>query len=130
MPGHPSQNSYISYWILEPDRVQAIINRLVYREEKDISKNAPLNISLLYGENYVENIEAIKQNLTDNGLNIICEKQTKKHIPEIIVHSDNVTFEKYKYLKTLLPPLKKAPMTLSYDLFYCGESDVTLILAD
>ena len=89
-----------------------------------------MKISLLYNENYANNIEEIKANLAEKGLNIICDKQTKKHIPEIIVHSDNVTFEKYKYLKTILPPLKKAPMTLSYDLFYCGESDVTLILAN
>ncbi len=128
LPGHPSQNSYISYWILEPERVQSIIDRLVYRIEKDDPKAAPLKISLLYNPEYVKDIETLKTQLQEYGMDVICDTETTKLTSEIIAHSDNVTSKKYKYLKTIIPQLKKAHMTISYENYYCGDADVTLVL--
>ncbi|MCQ2958021.1 MAG: LCP family protein [Candidatus Gastranaerophilales bacterium] len=130
LPGHPSQNSSVSYWILEPDKVQNIINRLVYHMEEENPYAENLKISLLYDEATAPKLEPIKEVLKENGMEVVCERETKKTVPEVIVHSNNFTSTKYKYLKTILPQLKPAHMTISYDLYYCGESDATLILTE
>ena len=130
LPGHPSQNTVVSYWILEPDKVQNIIDRLVYRIEQNDPQAEPLKISLLYNESAAESIDEIKEILKENNMEVVCEKQTSKEVPEIIAHTDNVTSRKYKYMKNILPQLKKAHMTISYDLFYCGESDATIVLTE
>jgi len=128
LPGHPSQNSYISYWILDPDKVQSIIDRLVYREEDNNPHAAPLKIGLLYNEELTPKLENIKKALDDNGMDVVCEKVTTKNTSEVIAHTNNVTSMKYRYLKSIIPQLKKAHMTISYDNFYCGECDATLII--
>ena len=128
LPGHPSQNTIISYWILEPDRVQSIIDRLIYRIEKNNPAHEPLKISILYNEETINNLEEIKEKLKENNMEIVCEKITRKNNSEIIAHTDNITTKKYKYLKSIIPQLKNAHMTISYDLYYCGEADATLIL--
>ena len=130
LPGHPSQNSYISYWILEPDKVQSIIDRLVYRIENDDPQAEPLKVSLLYTADAAGSLEDVKATLADSNMEVICEKETKKGSPEVIAHKNTLTTTKYRYLKTILPQLKKAHMTISYDLFYCDESDVTLVVTE
>ncbi len=128
LPGHPSQNSYISYWILEPDKVQSIIDKLVYRIEDNDPKAAPLKVSILYNSATIDTLEKVKAALVENGMEVVCEKETYKSTPEIIAHSDRVTSKKYKYLKSIIPQLKKAHMTMAYEFYYCGESDLTLVL--
>jgi len=130
LPGHPSQNSSISYWILEPDKVQNIINRLVYHMEEENPYAEKLKISLLYNDTNSAKLDEIKTILAENNMEVVCERHTKKTVPEIIVHSNNFTTEKYKYVKTILPQLKPAHMTISYEMYYCGESDATFILTE
>ena len=130
LPGHPSQNTVVSYWILEPDKVQSVIDRLIYRIEQNNPQAEPLKISLLYNESMTASIDAIKEILKENNMEIVCEKETKKTVPEIIAHTDNITARKYMYMKNILPQLKTAHMTISYDLFYCGESDATIVLTE
>lgn len=130
LPGQPSQNSAVSYWILEPDKVQSIIDRLVYRLEKDDPKAEPIKVSIYYDDNTAERLEVIKEILTENSMQIVCENHTNKKVSEIIAHNDKVTAKKYKYLKTILPQLKKSHMTLSYENLHCGDSDLTLVLTE
>jgi len=128
LPGHPSQNSSVSYWILDPDKAQSIIDRLVYRQEEDNPQAEPLKVSLLYNEKISSQLPAIKAILEENGMSVVCERSTQKITSEVVAHSNNLTSTKYKYLKTILPQLKTAHMTISYDMFYCAECDATLII--
>lgn len=130
LPGQPSQNSYISYWILEPDKVQSIIDRLVYRIEKEDPLAEDIKVSLYYDEQTAERLDAIKEIIEENRMKIVCENRTNKTTSEIIAHNDKVTTKKYKYLKTILPQLKKSHMTLSYENLHCGDSDLTLVLTE
>lgn len=130
LPGHPSQNSYISYWILEPDYVQNIIDRLIYRLEPENPHAEPLKINLLYNANMKDNIDEIKSLLLEHEMEIVCENETSKLNPEVIAHTNSLTSKKYKYLKTIIPQLKPAHMTLFYDGYHCGNADATLVLVN
>ncbi|MDD3594009.1 MAG: LCP family protein [Candidatus Gastranaerophilales bacterium] len=129
LPGHPSQNSIVSYWILEPEKVQDIIDRLIYRIEPETVSAAPLKVSILYDGNHKDAVEDFKAILKDNNAEIICEQKTKKVVPEIIAHNTNFSTQNYKNFKRLMPPLKSAHLTYAPDLYYCAESDVTVVLA-
>ena len=129
LPGQPSENSYISYWILDPDKVQSVIDKLVYRIEKEDPAAEPLKVSLLFNANAEESKEPIAITLSDHGMEIVCEKETTKTTPEVIMHTDNVSFKKYKYLKNIIPELKSAHMTVNYDGYPCGSADITLVIA-
>lgn len=128
LPGHPSQKTAVSYWILEPDKAQSVIDKIIYRIEPEASSE-PLKVSVLYSEDYSDSIDRIKEIIENTGAKVVCSSKTNRKASEVIAHTNNFTTPKYKLYKNLLPELKSAHLTLSYDLFYCADSDVTLVFA-
>ncbi len=130
LPGHPSQKTAVSYWILEPDKAQSVIDKIIYRIEPTEVSSEPLKVSILYSSDYYESLDRIKEIIENAGAKVVCSSKTTRKSTEIIAHTNNFTTQKYKLYKNLFPELKSAHLTLSYDLFYCADSDVTLVFAD
>ena len=49
LPGAPNKKGYTSYWILDPDKTQEVVNRLIYRDNK--KSEIPLFINLVKTRN-------------------------------------------------------------------------------
>lgn len=129
LPGAPNKKGYISYWIIDPQKTQEVVNRLIYREKIHPDENMVLSAGVMYAPTKADEAEIVKNELTAAGINISCTGQLSKTHTQFIAHSSKVTNEYYNWLK------KKSPSIAGYQFvyepvnYYCGESDFTIVVA-
>jgi len=129
LPGSPSSHGRVSYWLLEADKAQEIIDRLIYRDEIS-NKNNELTVSLLYPRSYESKAVEMKNALTQAGYLVICNRPAKEAHTQILAHSSYATLSAAKIFRQTLPEFKSAQFIISPNNYLCGESDYTLVMSD
>lgn len=130
LPGAPNSRGGISYWILDPDKVQDVVNRLIYREDTTPDKSAQLIGGILYTSSKESQAQALKTQL--NNLGYTVNMMQSKGLPhtQFIAHNNNVSSSFYKYLKEKVPTISKTQYVYDPIKYYCvGNSDFTIILS-
>ena len=126
LPGAPNQKGYISYWILDPEKTQEVIDRIIYRERPSIDETLHLTASVLSSDNL--KAEELTKHLNDIGIEVTCKSHLGRTHSQFISHSSKVTNEYYNWL------VKKdeffGGLQFVYDPvnYYCGETDFSIIL--
>lgn len=128
LPGKPSNHGYISYWILDPQKTQNIIDRLIYRDEPG-TYGEQLTVSLLYSEKYRDQIPLIEEVLKKEGFDIKYTSSCRNPHTQIIAHTEKAGFNPIIKLKSEIPELKTAQFILDQSTF-SGDTDYTIVLAD
>ncbi len=128
LPGKPSNHSHISYWILDSDKTQNIIDRLIYREEP-LSATEPLTVTILYSEKYREQVPVIEEALKKQGFDIKYTSSSKNSHTQIISHTKKAGFNSIIKIKSEIPELKAAQFILDPSS-YSDDTDYTIVLAD
>lgn len=129
LPGAPNKKGYISYWILDPEQTQDVVNRLIYREKTAPETLKDVKAGIMYSQGYEQEVELIKQQLETLGIKVVCTSQVNKTHTQFIAHSKNITNDYFNWLK------KKTPSIIGYQFvyeptdFYCNGSDFTIIIA-
>ncbi len=129
LPGAPNKKGYISYWILDPQKSQEVVNRLIYREKIHPEENMVLTAGVMYSSQNTDEAEVVKNELTAAGVNVSCTGHIAKTHTQFIAHSNIVTNEYFNWLK------KKSPSITGYQFvyepvnYYCGETDFTVVVA-
>ncbi|MFA6989968.1 MAG: LCP family protein [Candidatus Gastranaerophilaceae bacterium] len=130
LPGHPSHSLSISYWILEPDKVQDIIDKLIFREEfANPQPGEPVSVSLLYNPAKRGEIDAIKEKLAEKNFVVSCMRTTQKTNSEIIEHSKYVSTGMLKNIKKIMPELVDTHYKFDPENYFCGQTDLTVVLS-
>ncbi len=131
LPGAPNAKGGISYWILDPDKVQDTVNRLIYREETAPDKSSQLIGGIIYTQSQLANATALKTQLNNLGYTInMMQLNTLPHT-QFIAHNKNVSNSFYKYLKGQIPAISKTQYVYDPMKYYCvGNSDFTIILSN
>ncbi len=129
LPGRPSDSEKISYWVLDAQKCQKLIDRLIYREKLP-KKSSPVTLSLLYSKKYEKNIEEIRRIFEDKGFQVICNIPTRKKFNQLLFHSQYARYEDAKKLKSLLKDTENLHFIIDLDGRYCGNSDFTVILGN
>ena len=128
LPGTPSTKGVISYWILDPDKTQEIINKLVYRD-----KSAPLTEALDVGILYTPSKEAVardlKMHLEQNGVNVKMQNRNKLTHDHIAVHNLDVSSDMIEQLKKSIPEMQEKQTVYDPVGFNRAAKDFTIILA-
>ncbi len=129
LPGGPSKKGYISYWILDPDLTQDVVDRLVYRVKPDnIAEN--ITAGIIYSEKSREKAMALKKDLEAAGYEVKCLGQARVPHSQIIGHTQSVSSDVVKSLKKKIPELKNTQFVYDPLRMYCVDSDFTIIMAD
>lgn len=128
LPGKPSRFGHISYWILDPEQTQKIIDRIIYREQPP-KKEGPITLSLTYNSSLSEQMPLIKAKLEQAGYSVTCESKTKDPHSQILVHSEYVGISDANAIKKIVPSFKKAQFVMSPNNLPCGDTDLTMVLA-
>lgn len=128
LPGRPSRFGRISYWILDTDKTQNIIDRLIYRNDA-IKKDTGITVSVLYTRDMETRAKEAKTLLEQAGYMVNCSSRTKDPHSQIIAHTDYAGISAARKFRSMIPELKSAQMMYSPDSLYCGESDFTLVIA-
>jgi len=129
LPGKPSNHGYISYWILDTEKTQQIMDRLIYREEPVTAQGEALSVSLLYSSKYSNEIPQIKEILEQNGFEVKYSSVSRSAHSQILSHTPKAGFAQISKIKTEIPELKTAQFIIDANE-YSGNTDYTIVLAD
>lgn len=128
LPGSPSKKGYISYWILDPEKTQDVINRMVYRDKPAVS-DKKLTAGIMYAFDKEEEAMKIKEQLKANGYEVNCIGRA--HLPhsQLIGHNAAVTSDFVSWLKKQIPEIKHSQFVYDPVRMYCVQSDFTIIVS-
>lgn len=129
LPGSPNKKGYISYWILDPDKTQEVVNRLIYREKIHPDEAVQFKVGVMYTNGNEERAEAVKTELEAAGLNVSCTGHLAKTHTQFIAHSKNVTNDYFNWLKKKTPSISGYQFVYEPINYYCGETDFTVVVA-
>lgn len=130
LPGAPNQKGGTSYWILNPDKVQDVVNRLIYREEGYVDKSAQLVGGIIYSQSQLSQATAIKTQLNNLGYTVNMMQLSGLPHTQFLAHNNNVSNSFYAYLKDKIPVLKNTQYVYDPMKYYnVGNSDFTIILS-
>ncbi len=130
LPGAPNKKGYISYWILDPEKTQEVVDRLIYREKVNPSEiNAQIKAGIMYSDGNEEEANLIKDQLSTLGIEVVCTGHVNKTHTQFVAHSKQVTNDYFNWLK------KKTPSIIGYQFVYdpnnnyCNGTDFTVVIA-
>lgn len=128
LPGAPNKHGYISYWILDPEKTQDMINKMIYRD-RYADSNKLYNVGIRYSA--VKEIDAknLKSEIEELGYNVNCFGPSKLPHSQFIAHDVSVSNDLLNWLKRKAPELKKIQFVYNPDKTYCTSSDITILLA-
>lgn len=129
LPGRPSKFGRVSYWILDTEKSQEIINKLIYREDSSSTIPGGSTISILYNKMLTGRAAEIKAMLQEMGYQVVCDAPTKDPHNQLISHSSTGSSHVEKLIKGRISELKDAPTLMLPDRYPCGRSDYTIVLA-
>lgn len=128
LPGAPSKKGYISYWILDPEKTQEVIDRMVYRDKPSPS-DKKLVAGIMYAFDKEEEAMKVKDELKASGYEVNCIGRA--HLPhsQIIGHNAAVTSDFVSWLKKQVPEIKSSQFVYDPVRMYCVHSDFTIIIS-
>jgi hypothetical protein len=105
IPGAPSTKGVISYWIIEPEKTQELINKMVYRVKTNIDAK-DLSIGILYAASRQDSAMALKDELEAKGAAV--KMQTSDNVSKnyIAIHNLDIAGDVISELKKTIPEIK------------------------
>ncbi len=131
LPGAPSKKGAISYWILDPEQTQEMVDRLIYRKKvKTEDINYQLTAGIIYSSLNADKAQKIKESLENKGYSV--NMLHMKHIPhaQFISHQSTVTNDTANKIKGEIPDIKDYQFVYDPLKIYCVNSDFTLIISE
>jgi LCP family protein required for cell wall assembly len=127
LPGGPNQKGYISYWILDPEKTQEVVNRVIYRDKPPIDETLQLDAGIMSADSALG--EKMAETLKEVGVNVKCTGRLSRSHSQFIAHSNKVTNDYYNHLKKKDDSLGGLQFVYDPVNYYCGETDFTIILS-
>ncbi len=127
LPGAPNQKGYISYWILDPEKTQEVVNRVIYRDKEQFDEAVPMTAAVLASE--TSRGEQMAENLKTAGIDVKCIGRATRAHSQFIAHSSKVTNDYYNWLKKKNEEFGGLQFVYDPVNYYCGETDFTIILS-
>ncbi len=128
LPGAPNKHGYISYWILDPEKTQDMINRMIYRDRFN-DANKLYNVGIRYSSISADTAKTLKLKVEELGYNVNCFGQSSIPHSQFIAHDLGVSNEFFNWMKHKAPELNKIQFVYNPDKAYCTSSDITILLA-
>ena len=128
LPGTPSTKGVISYWILDPDKTQDIINKLVYRD-KPAPLTEALSVGILYTPSRESSALTLKAQLEQNGAVVKMQNRNSLTHDHIAIHNLDVPKDTLDSLKKIIPEMKEKQTVYDPVGFNKAAKDFTIILA-
>ena len=129
LPGAPNKKGYISYWILDPEKTQEVVNRLIYREKINPESMTDVKAGIMYSEGNEEEARLVKEQLANLGINVVCTGTVSKTHTQFVAHSKNITNDYYNWLKKKMPSIIGYQFVFEPNNYYCDGTDFTVVIA-
>ena len=129
IPGAPSTKGVISYWIIEPEKTQELINKMVYRNKTHIDKKE-LSIGILYANSKADNALALKEELEALGMSVKMQASDNVAKNYVAVHNLDVAGEVMVDLKKEIPEIKNKHTIYDPVGINRAGRDMTIVISD
>lgn len=128
LPGAPNQKGYISYWILDPEKTQEVVNRVIYRDNKGaFDETTSVTASVLASDS--ARGAQMASNLKEVGIEVKCTGHTSRAHSQFVAHSSKITNEYYNHLTKKNEAFGGLQFVYDPVNYQCGETDFTIILS-
>lgn len=128
LPGAPNKKGYISYWILDPEKTQEVVDRMVYRQKPSFN-DKKLVAGIMYSFDKEEEAMRIKEELNENGYEVNCIGRARLPHSQVIGHNAAVSSEFVDWLKRKVPEVRHSQFVYDPVRMYCVKSDFTIVVA-
>lgn len=128
LPGQPSSKGTISYWILNPEKTQEVIDRLIYRVKPETIEK--LTAGIMYTAKKEEDAMEVKERLEEFGYDVNCLGKGRLPHSQIIAHKQAVSTGIISKLKRKIPEIRNMQFVYDANRQYCTQSDFTIILSE
>ncbi|MDD3151162.1 MAG: LCP family protein [Candidatus Gastranaerophilales bacterium] len=129
LPGRPSKYGRTSYWVLDPEKTQEVIDRIVYRDGA-YKKDSMYTVSILYTKKARKRALVVENKLEKAGYSVVCTNTTTDPHRQIYAHSSYASTSVAKKIRYLVPELKNAPFILAPNSYMCGQSDFSIVITE
>ncbi len=129
LPGAPNQKGYISYWILDPQKTQEVIDRMIYRDkvEADFSR---FKAGIMYSPLKEKEAMLIQDQLKELGFEVHTLKITHLSHTRFVANKNEVNIDFYNWLQKKMPELNKVQFVYDPTENFSVGSDFTIVLAE
>lgn len=129
LPGAPNQKGYISYWILDPQKTQEVIDRMIYRDKvaADVTK---FKAGIMYSPLKEAEANALKDEFIALGYEVNMLKLTHLSHSRFVANKNAVSIDFFNFLQKKIPELNKMQFVYDPTENFSVGSDFTVILAD
>ncbi len=128
LPGAPNKKGHISYWILDPEKTQKVIDTLVYHRKQE-EPDKMLTAGIMYSYDKEEYALQIKEQLKSSGCAVNCIGRAQFDKTRIIKKS-NISHEDLKSVIKKIPEITSLQIDNDSSQNYCVNSDFTVIIAN
>lgn len=128
LPGGPSQKGYISYWILDPEKTQEVIDKMIHREVNSSGYN--MVASIMYAYDKEEEAIKVKDALSRMGFEVKCMGRGQLTHSQFVAHSSAINSKFVNSLKKEIPEIHSVQFVFNPKRSYCSNADFTIILAN
>lgn len=128
LPGGPNKKGSTSYWILDPEKTQEVVNRLIYRDEPTITDKKFI-AGIMYSPEKEQEAMEVKAELEELGFEVNCVG--RGHLPhsQFIANSSSVSNDFFNWLKKKIPAIKDNQFVYDPNKYYCVDSDFVVIMS-
>lgn len=128
LPGGPNKKGMISYWILDPEKTQQVINRLIYRQKVEMAQNE-FTVGLMYSRLKEIEAMAIREQLKNAGYEVNCTgKSSMIEESQIIGYNTQISNDMIKAMQRKIPEISKFHYVHNPVRSYCNTSDVVITI--
>lgn len=129
IPGAPSTKGVISYWIIEPEKTQELINKMVYRNKTNVDSK-DLSVGILYANSKQDIATSLKEELEAKGMSVKMQESDSVSKNYIAIHNLDITGDVITDLKKEIPEIKNKHTI--YDPIGINRTgkDLTIVISD
>lgn len=129
LPGSPNQKGYISYWILDPEKTQDVINRMIYRD-KPVVQEGRFKCGIMYSPLRAKDAEKIKSKMGELGFEVNMLELSHLSHSKFVANKSAVTIDFYNWLEKKIPEIEDFQFIYDPTKTFSVESDFTVVLAE
>lgn len=129
LPGAPNQKGYISYWILDPQKTQEVIDRMIYRDKTDADYSR-FKAGIMYSPLKEKEALIIQEELKSLGYEVNLMKITHLSHTKFVANKNGVTIDFFNWLQKKVPQLNKVQFVYDPTENFSVGSDFTIVLAE
>lgn len=129
LPGAPNQRGYISYWILDPQKTQEVIDRIIYRDKVDADFSR-FKAGIMYSPLKEQEAMIIQDQLKELGFEVNMLKITHLSHTRFVANKNEVSLDFYNWLQKKIPQLNKVQFVYDPTENFSVGSDFTIVLAE